>query len=115
MWNVSLQPVRAQVRWNVLDAPQPVGSRLDAKAHLPGRGHELGFDVPRHQAPLFDLQVARLETCEIHVGPGQGDPCGALVFLEPLGVDAFNLVEVLVETPRIVRRLTQHLRQVHVV
>ena len=52
---------RAKIRKDVLDSLQPVGSRLDPKAHFPGSGNELRFHISRHEPTLFDLKVPALE------------------------------------------------------
>jgi len=52
---------RAEIRKDVLDAPQPVGSRLDPKAHFPSSSDELRFHIPGHEPTLFDLEIPALE------------------------------------------------------
>ena len=74
------KPLGAQVGQDVLDAPQAVGPRLDAQADPLGGVDELLLDVLGHQPAFFDFQVPLLEAGEIHVGAGQGDAGGLLVF-----------------------------------
>ena len=55
------------------------------------------FDVPRHQPAFLGFGVGLLEAGEIDVRPGQRKAGGLLVLLQAWGVDAGDLVEVVVE------------------
>jgi len=56
-----VETFRAKIRKDVLDAPQPVGSRLDPKTHFPRSSDELRFHISRHEPTFFDLKVPALE------------------------------------------------------
>jgi hypothetical protein len=60
--------------------------------------------LARHQPALLGFGVRLLEAGEVHVSPCQGDACGFLVLFQSGRVDSGNLVEVVVETPRVAGR-----------
>ena len=73
------------------------------------------LDIARHQPALLGFGVGLLEPGEVHIRPRQGDAGGLLILPESGRVDAVDLVEVVVESPGVERRLAEHIRQVDVV
>ena len=73
------------------------------------------FHISRHEPTLFYLKIASLECAEVHVAACEGNARGFLVFFELGGIDAVNLIKVLIEPSGIVGRIAKHVREIYVV
>src|SRR5262249_452371 len=75
----SLEPLGAEVGQDVFHAPKAVSTRLHLETNLLACLDELIFDIPRHEATLFGLDIGFLEAGEIHVCAGKRDARGLLI------------------------------------
>ena len=105
-----VQALGAEVGQHVLDAPETVCTCFHAQPQLTGGSDEEGFDIARHEPSLLNLKIPSLEASEVDVGACQCDAGGLLVLSELVRVHAIDLIDVLIQAPRIVRCFPQHLR-----
>ena len=73
----------------------------------------MGLDIARHEPSFLGFQIGLRECREVHMPTRQRDARRFFVAVKKLGVDAVDRVEVVVQPPRLVGHLAQHVWQVH--
>ena len=104
------KPFGAQVGEDMFCPPQTICAGFNAQSDSLGSAYELLFNVLRHQPAFFDFEIAALKAREIDVSAGQCDACCLLVLLEPVGIDAIDLFEIVIEPARIEGCVSKHFR-----
>ena len=110
-----VQALGAEVGQHVLDPPETICTCFHTQPQLTGSGDEEGFDIAGHEPPLLDLKVPPLEAAEVDMRACQRDAGGLFVLRELVRVHAVDLIDVLIQAPRVVRGFAQHLGQVYVI